>query len=96
LSVNAHQLGLSDGESAYLYAKAYDNAYISDRLGGNEGELSDGVMVTAVNIAGYCDVSGDCSGCSVSPMTLAGGFPSSFPWTFGLVLAAIVAWRFRR
>ena len=96
LSVGSSQLGLSNGDSAFLYVKAYDDAYVSDRLGGNEGELSDGVMVTAIDVAGYCDLSGDCGGCSVSPMALAGGMPSSFAWICGLVIAAVFAWRLRR
>ena len=96
LSVEASQLGLSDGESAYLYVRAYDDAYVSNRLDGNLGELSDGVMVTAVNVAGYCDASGDCNGCSVLPSTLAGGGPGSVALVLGFMFAAICAWRFRR
>jgi hypothetical protein len=96
LSITAAELGLSEGESATLYAKNYDQAFISDPFGGNQSELSDGVPVVATQVVGYCDVSGDCSGCSVSPMALNAGGPGSLVWVFGLVFAAVCAWRFRR
>ncbi len=96
LGVSATQLGLSDGESAYLYVRAYDDAYVSNRLDGNLGELSDGVMVTAVNVAAYCDISGDCNGCSVSPLSIAGGSQSSAAWMLALLFATACVWRLRR
>ncbi len=96
LGVSASQLGLSDGESAYLYVRAYDDAYVSNRLDGNLGELSDGVMVTAVNVAGYCDVSGDCDGCSVSPLSIISGSQSSAAWMLALLFATACVWRLRR
>ena len=96
LSVSADLLGLAEGESAFVFAAAYDSAFVSDPFGGNRSELSDGVQVTAVPVAGYCDISGQCGGCSVSPMTLRGGTPGSVSWILMLVLALAWAWRVHR
>jgi len=71
-------------------------AFVSDPQAGNKGELSEGVMVTFVPVEGYCDASGNCGGCSVSPMTLMGGKPSSITWILGFVFAGFFGWRLRR
>jgi len=96
LTIFPADMGLSVGDSATVYARAYDKAFVSDPFGGNLSELSDGVPVTYLEVAGYCDASGNCGGCSVSPMALAGGLPGAFAWICGLVFAAIFAWRLRR
>jgi hypothetical protein len=96
LSITAEELGLREGESATLYARNYDMAFVSDPFGGNQSELSDGVPVVATSVVGYCDASGDCGGCSVSPMMLANGQPSSGMWLLGLVFAIVCGWRLRR
>jgi len=95
-SISAAQLGLEEGESAYVFMNAFDMAFVSDPRGGNGSELSEGVMVTFVPVEGYCDASGQCGGCSVSPMTLMGGDPSSIAWILGLVFGAVFVWRLRR
>ncbi len=96
ISISAQELGLAEGESATLYARAFDMAFVSDSFGGNQSELSEGVPVTFVAVTGYCDLSGDCGGCSVSPLGLTGGAPGSIALVLGFVFAAICAWRFRR
>ena len=95
-SISAAQLGLEEGESAFVFMNAFDMAFVSDPRGGNASELSEGVMVTFVPVEGYCDVSGHCDGCSVSPMTLMGGDPSSITWILGLVFGVVFVWRLRR
>ena len=96
ISISADELNLSEGESATLYARAYDIAFVSDNFGGNASDLSAGVPVTVVAVAGYCDLSGNCGGCSVSPLGLAGRTPSSIFLAFGFAFAALLAWRLRR
>jgi hypothetical protein len=96
-SISSAQLGLETGETAYVFMNAFDQAFVSDDLGGNEGELSAGVMLTSVQVVGFCDATGDCSGCSVSPVSLAhGGGPSPIAWVLGLLCAMAGAWRLRR
>lgn len=91
----ATQLGLGLGDSAYLYATAVDMASVV--LGeGNEGDKSVGWKVEAAETSGFCDATGTCTGCSVSPMTLAGGEPGSITWIFGLGFAVFFGWRLRR
>ncbi|MGB5267493.1 MAG: hypothetical protein WBN30_12940, partial [Polyangiales bacterium] len=96
ISISADELNLSEGESATLYARAYDIAFVSDNFGGNASDLSAGVPVTVVAVAGYCDLSGNCGGCSVSPLGLAGRTPSAIFLAFGFAFAALLAWRLRR
>jgi hypothetical protein len=96
-SISSAQLGLETGETAYVFMNAFDQAFVSDDLGGNEGELSEGVMLTSVQVVGFCDATGDCSGCSVSPVSLAhGGGPNPIAWVLGLLCAMAGAWRLRR
>lgn len=96
ISISASALGLATGESAYLFVSAIDFAAM--RVGdGNEGELSEPTLVTAAETLGFCDdPSVDCSGCSVSPMVLANGQPSSGVWLLALVFAVVFGWRLRR
>jgi hypothetical protein len=76
---------------------AFDQAFVSDDLGGNEGELSEGVMLTSVQVVGFCEGTGDCGGCSVSPVNLAAGQgPSSIAWALGLLGAMVWVRRLRR
>jgi len=96
LSITAAELGLSEGESATLYARNYDMAFISDPFGGNQSELSDGVPVVATSVVGYCDASGHCGGCSASPLALAGGAPDLLAWVLGIAIALIGVRRLRR
>ena len=96
LSITPAEMGLSVGESGTLYARAYDKAFVSDAFGGNQSDLSNGVPVTYLEVAGYCDSSGNCGGCAVSPLSLAGGLPGPFAWICGLLLAAVFARRLRR
>jgi hypothetical protein len=95
-SISATTLGLGPDESGYVYVSAFDQAFVSNApLQANESELSEGVQVTFVDVSGYCDVSGECSGCSVSPMMLANGQPGSGMWLLGLVFAIVCGWRLR-
>lgn len=92
-------LGLSVGESAFVYVAAYDQAFVSvDNVQqqANLSELSNGVPVTYVEVGGFCDTTGDCSGCSASPMVLPNGEPSEGLWMLGLLLASLAVWRLRR
>jgi hypothetical protein len=96
-SISSAQLGLETGETAYVFMNAFDQAFVSDDLGGNEGELSEGVMLTSVQVVGFCEGTGDCGGCSVSPVNLAAGQgPSSIAWALGLLGAMVWVRRLRR
>ncbi|MCZ6805306.1 MAG: hypothetical protein O7F08_00005, partial [Deltaproteobacteria bacterium] len=64
-TISAAALGLEAEESGFVFVNAFDQAFVSDQQGGNEGELSEGVEVTSVAVAGVCDVTGECGGCSV-------------------------------
>jgi len=96
ISVSASALGLASEASTYLFVSAVDIAAVT--IGdGNEGGLSESTFVTAADTVGFCDdPTVDCSGCSVSPMMLANGQPSSGAWLLGLVFAVICGWRLRR
>jgi hypothetical protein len=96
-TISAAALGLASGESGFVFVNAFDQAFVSDQQGGNEGELSEGVMVTNVAVAGVCDVSGECTGCSVSHADLATGRgPGSVAWILGLLFILGSVWRLRR
>jgi len=96
ISVAATSLGLATGASTNLFVSAVDMAAVT--IGdGNEGPLSEATTVTAEATQGFCTPeNGYCSGCSVSPMVLANGQPSSGAWVFGLVFAIVCVWRLRR
>jgi hypothetical protein len=96
IGVSAAALGLEVGGSTYLFVSAVDIAAM--RVGdGNEGPVSEATLVTAAETAGFCDDPNvDCSGCSVSPMMLANGQPSSGVWLFGLLFAIVCGRRLRR
>jgi hypothetical protein len=96
ITVSAAALGLGIGETTYLFVSAIDMAAVV--IGnGNEGELSVGTLATAAETLGFCsDPTVDCSGCSVSPLVLPNGQPSSGLWALGLVFAIVVGWRLRR
>jgi hypothetical protein len=94
-TISAADLGLAGGESGYVFMTAFDQAFVSNELGGNESEVSEGVMVTNVEVTGVCDATGECSGCSASPMSLAGG-PSQIAWVLGLLLPVAYVVRRRR
>ena len=96
VSVSASALELGIGDSTFLFVSAVDFAAM--RVGnGNEGPVSEATMVTAAETGGFCDdPSVDCSGCSVSPMMLANGQPSSGAWLFGLLFAIVCGRRLRR
>jgi len=98
VSLSAAQLGLSQpGDKAYVFMQAYDQAFVSDPLGGNQSELSEGVEVTFVNTVGFCESTGDCSGCSAAPMNLASMHgPSGILWMLGLLASVTFVWRRRR
>ncbi|MGB8332600.1 MAG: hypothetical protein WCE62_20920, partial [Polyangiales bacterium] len=86
--LSASQVGLqSPGDTAYVFMQAYDQAYVSDVLGGNQSELSPGVEVTFVATAGFCDATGSCSGCAAAPMAMAPDGPSSMAWVLGVLCA---------
>ena len=96
LTIFPADMGLSVGDSATSTREPTIRPSSRDPFGGNLSELSDGVPVTYLEVAGYCDASGNCGGCSVSPMALAGGLPGAFAWISGWCLRAIFAWRLRR
>lgn len=98
-TISAQDLALSLGESAFVYVAAYDQAFVSPsnvQEQANLSELSSAVPVTYVEVGGFCDVTDDCSGCSVSPMILPTGQPSAGLWLLGLLLAVLGIWRLRR
>jgi len=96
-TLTAQGLGLGAGETTYLYVSAVDKAFqIASNGIGNEGPLSVSTQVNAVETTGFCDATGTCSGCSVSPMTLLGGDRSAFTWIVGLAFALVFGWRLRR
>ncbi len=88
-------LELEQDESTYLYVTAVDKASAVPG-NGNESEKSAGKMVTAAATAGFCDASGACTGCSVSPLSMIGGTSGAAAWMLGLLFAAIGVWRLRR
>ena len=96
ISVSASALGLASEASTYLFVSAVDMAAIT--IGdGNEGALSESTLVTAADTLGFCDDPNvDCSGCSVSPIMLANGQPSSGAWVLVLVFAIVCGRRLRR
>jgi hypothetical protein len=96
ISVAATSLGLATEASTNLFVSAVDMAAVT--IGdGNEGPLSEATTVTAEATQGFCTPdNGYCSGCSVSPMILADGQPSSGAWMFGLVFAIVCVRRLRR
>jgi hypothetical protein len=98
VSFRADQLGLSEaGDTAYVFVQAYDQAFVSDSLGGNQSALSEGVEVTFVNTVGFCDSTGDCTGCSASPMNLASTHgPGGIVWMLGLLASIAFVGRRRR
>ena len=95
VTLSASDVGLQEiGQTAYVYMQAYDQTYVSDKEGGNQSELSDGVSVTYVETGGFCDATGSCTGCSAGPMTMAAAGPSAVISVFGLLCA--LAYRRRR
>jgi hypothetical protein len=96
ITVAAANLGLEEGEQAFLFVSAVDNA--ATNVGdGNEGPLSEPTLVTAAPTYGFCDDPDvDCSGCSASPMMLASGRPASGLWTLVLLLGIVLVRRLRR
>jgi hypothetical protein len=96
IGVSASALGLASESSTYLFVSAVDMAAVT--IGdGNEGALSESTLVTAADTLGFCDDPNvDCSGCSVSPIMLAKGQPSSGAWVLGLVFAIVCGRRLRR
>jgi hypothetical protein len=88
-------LGLAPDESTYLYATAVDKASVVPG-NGNESDKSAGWMVTAAETSGFCDASGACTGCSVSPLSMMGGSRNSTAWILGLLCVAACLWRLRR
>lgn len=98
VSINADQLGLAEpGDTAYVFMQAYDQAFVSNTLGGNQSALSSGVEVTFVSTVGFCEGTGDCTGCSAAPMNLASMHgPSGLVWILGLLASMTFVWRRRR
>jgi hypothetical protein len=94
-TISAATLGLAAGGSGYIFMTAFDQAFVSNELGGNESEVSEGVMVTNVEVTGVCDATGECSGCSASPMSLAGG-SGQIAWVLALLLLVACVVRRRR
>jgi hypothetical protein len=96
ISVSASALGLASEASTYLFVSAVDMAAVT--IGdGNESALSESTLVSAADTLGFCDDPNvDCSGCSVSPIMLANGQPSSGAWVLGLVFAIVCGRRLRR
>ncbi len=96
-TIAATTLGLGSGESGFIFVNAFDQAFVSDPFLANEGELSQGVMVTNIEVSGFCDVSGECEGCSVSPARLANpSGPGALVWLLGLIFVLATIWRLRR
>jgi MYXO-CTERM domain-containing protein len=96
-TISAQTLGLGAGESGYVFMTVFDQAFVSNELGGNESAVSEGVMVTNVAVTGFCDATGECSSCSASPMSLAStNGPSQIAWVLGLLLLVAYVVRRRR
>ncbi|MEM7434988.1 MAG: hypothetical protein AAF436_07535, partial [Myxococcota bacterium] len=86
-SIAASTLGLADGETGYIFMTAFDQAFVSERTtGGNESDLSPSVEVTNISTAGFCDLSGECAGCSASRVTIGEGSPGPVLWMLGLLI----------
>jgi len=83
-TITAGQLGMTTGDTKYLFARAADNAFqlSSGDNGGNEGELSTSTQVNAVETSGACGETCGGNGCSVAPMWDVGG---ELGWFAGLV-----------
>lgn len=98
VSISAAELGLSDaGDMAYVFMQAYDQAFVDEPLGGNQSALSDGVEVTFVNTVGFCEGTGECTGCSAAPMNLASTRgPAGLVWILALLASVTFVWRRRR
>lgn len=89
--------GLAVGDTAFIFVTALDQAFVSNpQTQSNISQFSSAVPVTNVAVGGYCDISGDCTGCSASPMTLWGQGASAMPWVLGLLFGVILIWRQRR
>ena len=94
--ITASSLNLAVGETTFLYVTAVDEAAMVPG-DGNEGPLSEATSVTFEDTNGFCDDPNiNCSGCSVSPMILANGQPSSGIWLLGALFAIVCGWRLRR
>lgn len=89
--------GLALGDTAYIFVTALDQAFISNpQAQSNISEFSSAVPVTNVAVGGFCDATGDCSGCSAGPLSLSGTHVGgTLVWLLALV-GAIVVWRRRR
>ena len=103
ISISPSQVGLTQpGETAFVFMQAYDQAIISNdtteqALAGNQSELSAAVQVTFVDTVGFCQGTGECSGCSAAPMNLAAPRgPANLLWILGLLAAVTLVWRRRR
>ncbi|MGB5833214.1 MAG: hypothetical protein WBG92_14640, partial [Thiohalocapsa sp.] len=64
ITISAADVGLGPGETGYFFITAFDQAFVSDPLGGNVSAFSQPVEVTNIAVSGFCDVSEDCMGCS--------------------------------
>jgi len=96
-TITAQQLGMAEGDTTYLYVSAIDKAFqIASGGIGNEGPLSTSTQANAIATSGFCDATGSCTGCSVSPLALASGGAGTAEWLLGLVFAVALGWRLRR
>jgi|GEM_PF-1738833 len=86
MGFTASGLGLALGESTTLYVSAVDKASVIPGEG-NQGDLSEGWPVTAAETIGFCDATGNCTGCSAAPIALAAGGPSSVAWALAALFA---------
>ena len=99
-SISSSFLGLADGETGYIFMSAFDQAFVTDAFTANESDLSASVEVTAVAVAGYCDVRPEdcagCGGCSTPSMVLWGPGADATPYILALLFGGILMWRRRR
>lgn len=97
-TIRASDLGMEVGDTKYIFVAAQDRAFIesSGANGGNLGPLSVGTQVNAITTTGFCEATGDCTGCSVSPLSLRDPATASTILWMGLALAVILARRRRR
>ncbi len=88
--------GLGVGETAYVFVTAIDQAFVSDaQTQANISEFSSAVEVTNVLVGGFCDATGDCSGCSAGTLSLSGtDAGGTLAWLLGLL--GVVVRRRRR
>lgn len=90
-----------DSSSGFVYVTAFDQAFVSNELGGNESDFSSAVEVNFVEVAGACASPTNpngipCDGCSARRFQIAAGAFGPVTWMLALLFGFVVVWRLRR